>query len=341
MKKIFIGIDFSKLKFDVAIFDSQKSEIIASNVLENTLVGFNSLLKWVSSIVEERKEDWLFCGEHTGLYSLNLSIFLRASEIDIWLESGLQIKLSQGIKRDKTDKVDASHIAKYAFRHQDKVKLFEPKSKIIDGIKDLLMHRDRLVEAKKGFLIASKELRRFKTDNNAVDYIFEDSESIINSLKSKIKACENKINDLISDDSELLKNYKLLLSINGIGLVNAVMVLSITANFTLFTDARKFGCYCGVVPFKHNSGTSIKGRTKVSQIANKKVKALLTQAARTSVLHDAEIRSYYERKRAEGKPDRVVINNIRNKIIHRMFAVVQSGIEFDVNYLHPLKQQAA
>lgn len=340
MKKFFIGIDFSKLKFDVAIYGSHRSRIIESNVFENNVLGFKHLLKWINSIVGKNKEEWLFCGEHTGLYSLNLSIFLRASEIDVWLESGLQIKLSQGIQREKTDKVDACHIAEYAFRHQDKVKLFEPKSKIIDGIKDLLMHRDRLVEAKKVFLISSKELRRYKTDNSAVDYIFEDSDYLINSFKSKIKACEEKINDLISEDSELHKNYKLLLSINGIGLVNAVMVLSITANFTLFTDARKFGCYCGVVPFKYDSGTSIKGRTKISHVANKKVKALLTQAARTSVMHDPEIKAYYERKRGEGKLDKIVINNIRNKIIHRMFAVVQSGIEFDVNYVHPLKQAA-
>ena len=123
-------------------------------------------------------------------------------------------------------------------------------------------------------------------------------------------------------------------------MVNAVLVLIFTGNFTLFTDARKFGCYCGVVPFEHTSGTSVRGRNKISHLANKSVKTSLTQAARTAVMHDPVLKQYYQRKKLEGKPDRLIINNIRNKMIHTMFALIKSRQKYESNYHHPLQTAA-
>ena len=340
MKKFFVGIDFSKLKFDAAIYNGEKNENINSQVFDNDINGFINLIKWVDSRTDTKRSDWLFCGEHTGLYSYALSLFLYENGIAIWLESGLQIKRTQGIQRGKTDKIDSFRIAEYAYRHNDKAKEFKPLSKSLDGLKDLLAYRERLVETKKVFVISSKELKRVKLERPITEFIITESSLEIQSIELKIKNCENMIEEIIQSEIDLRTNYKLLTSIKGIGLVNAVMVLTITANFTLFTDPRKFGCYCGVVPFKYDSGTSVKGRTKISPLANRKLKALLTQAARTCVLHDLEMKAYYQRKRAEGKSDKIAINNIRNKLIHRMFAVVLNGSMYDPNYINPLKQVA-
>lgn len=338
MKKFFVGIDFSKLKFDAAIYNGEGNENNTSQVFDNDKNGFNNFVNWIESQTNLKRTDWLLCGEHTGLYSYALSLFLFENEIDICLESGLQIKRTQGIQRGKTDKVDAFRIAEYAYRHKDKVKLFRPLTKSLDGLKDLLAYRDRLVEAKKVFVISSKELKQVKHEREIAEFIVTESTLEIQSIELKIKNCEKKIETIIKSEIELDTNYKLLTSIKGIGLVNAVMVLAITGNFTLFDDPRKFGCYCGVVPFKNDSGTSIKGRTKISHLANKKIKTLLTQAARTCVMHDSDMKAYYQRKRAEGKIDRIIINNVRNKLIHRMFAVVSKGEMYNIDYINPLKQ---
>ena len=201
-----------------------------------------------------------------------------------------------------------------------------------------MAYRDRLIKAKKMFQISSKELKSVKKKGVTSEYIVLESNSEIVSLGLKLKSCEIQIKKLIESELSLQENYVLLTSIKGIGFVNAAAVLVATANFTLFTDPRKFGCHCGVVPFKHSSGTSVKGRTKISNFANKKLKALLTQAARTCVMHDAEMKLYYQRKIAEGKKDRIVINNVRNKLIHKMFAVVNNKSMYDPNYMNPLKK---
>ena len=93
-------------------------------------------------------------------------------------------------------------------------------------------------------------------------------------------------------------------------------------------DWRKLACYCGVAPFKHQSGSSIKGKTKVSHIANKKMKSLLNMAALSAKRNDIEIKEYYERKVEEGKNKMSVLNAIRCKIISRAFAVIERETPF-------------
>ena len=339
MKKAFIGIDFSKLKFDVAVYLADAKEIVSTNIFENQPSGYQQLIAWLKEVLDFSKSDILFCGEHTGYYSSNLSVYLHESGYDLWLVSGLEIKLSQGIKRKKTDKADSCYIAQYACRFQDKVSLYQPMPTALEEVKDLLSYRERLVELRKILLTSARELKRVRVSKSGL-YIYDESLAQVRELSKKIKECEKQIEEIIKQDNTLETNYKLMNTVKGIGLVNAALILVTTGNFTLFTDPRKFGCYSGVVPFEHNSGTSVRGKTRVSHIANKKIKSLLTQAARNSVRYDPQLRDYYQRKVAEGKAKALVLNNVRNKLIHRIFAVVRSGQEYDLNYINPLLRQA-
>jgi len=339
MKKAFIGIDFSKLKFDVAVYLADAKEIVSTNIFENQPSGYQQLIAWLKEVLDFSKSDILFCGEHTGYYSSNLSVYLHESGYDLWLVSGLEIKLSQGIKRKKTDKADSCYIAQYACRFQDKVSLYQPMPAALEEVKDLLSYRERLVELRKILLTSARELKRVRISKSSL-YIYDESLAQVRELSKKIKECEKQIEEIIKQDNTLETNYKLMNTVKGIGLVNAALILVTTGNFTLFTDPRKFGCYSGVVPFEHNSGTSVRGKTRVSHIANKKIKSLLTQAARNSVRYDPLLRDYYQRKVAEGKAKALVLNNVRNKLIHRIFAVVRSGQEYDLNYINPLLRQA-
>jgi len=339
MKKVFIGIDFSKLKFDVAIYSVDTKAIVATEVFENEQKGYAEFLKWVKENATRRKSEILFCGEHTGYYSSNLSVFLVDSGYDMWLVSGLEMKLSQGIKRNKTDRIDACKIAEYAFRFQDKVVLFQPVSSALEQIRELLAYRERLVETRKIFMTSAKELKRVKS-NESCDYIDTDSQKFVDLLYVSIQNCEKRIESLVQKDISLKTNYKLVNSVVGIGLVNAALILVATANFTLFDNPRKFGCYCGVVPFEHSSGTSVRGKTRVSKMANRNLKTKLTLAAQNAVRYDPELQAYYQRKRVEGKNHWLALNNVKNKLIHRIFAVVREGQLYEKSYIHPLKQVA-
>ena len=137
---------------------------------------------------------------------------------------------------------------------------------------------------------------------------------------------------IMDSATELKENYELLTGIKGIGAVNAIAFIILTDNFTLFDNPRQFACHTGMAPFGQESGTSIHKTPRTSKTANKDMKPLLTQAARCAVRYNAELRTYYQRKISEGKKDKVVINNVRNKLIHRVFAVVKHRTPYMDNY---------
>lgn len=339
MKKVFIGIDFSKLKFDAAIYSVDTKAIESTAVFNNEQSGYLSFLQWIKENIRFQKSEILFCGEHTGYYSSNLSMYLYDSGYDMWLVSGLEVKLSQGIKRKKTDQIDACKIAEHAYRYQDKVVLFQPVSKVLDEIRELLSYRERLVKTRKILSTSAKEMKRVK-DNLSCDYIYQDSIEYIKTLNISIRECEKRMDALLKQDISLRTNYQRVSSVVGIGLVNAALILLATDNFIKFDNPRKFGCYCGVVPFEHSSGTSVRGKTRVSKMANRELKTKLTLAAQNAVRFDPELREYYQRKRSEGKNNWLVLNNVKNKLIHRIFAVVRDGQMYQKQYVHPLKQIA-
>ena len=117
------------------------------------------------------------------------------------------------------------------------------------------------------------------------------------------------------------------------GDVVATAAIIKTGNFTRFDNARKFACYCGTAPFEHSSGKSIRRKTRISHLADKEMKTLLDQSAKTAIQHDKELKSFYQRRIAIGKSKKSTINIVRNKILYRMFAVIKRQTPFIENYL--------
>jgi transposase len=144
-----------------------------------------------------------------------------------------------------------------------------------------------------------------------------------------VKKLEVEMQALLQTDQKLLTNYKIISSIQGIGNVNALMTIAYTENFTCFKNARSYAVYVGVVPFDNSSGTSLQGRKKVSQLANKELKQELNQAARVAIEWNHDLKLYAEKK-LETKPYKVVLNNVKFKLILRMFSLVKRG-EFYIN----------
>ena len=120
-------------------------------------------------------------------------------------------------------------------------------------------------------------------------------------LKKKLCEIEKKINDLVKNNSEINKQNNLLNSIPGIGPNTALYMIIATEGFTKFDNWRQFACYSGVAPFEYYSGKSVRAKTKVNHLADKKMKKLLHLASMTAVKYDQQIKTYYEKKKDEGK----------------------------------------
>lgn len=322
----FVGIDISKNTLDAVVLIKGK-RTGQHQQFSNDLKGFKELLKWSIKKVNCKKEELLFCMEHTGVYAYKLSCFLSKNKIAFCLENPLQIKRSMGISRIKNDKADAQLIARYAMRHQEDLKLYKLPLKSITKLKHLLAHRERLLKSKHAFKVASNELAKH-TDKEDCEVISKDSKSLVKILDKRIERIDTEIEQLIKSEEALKKNYDLAISVGGVGKATASHIIAYTNNFSSFSNWRQFACYSGIAPFEHSSGTSVNGRTKISPLANKKMKGLLSIGACSAIQHDTELRNYYNKRVEEGKPPLSVINIIRNKIVSRVFAVVKRGTPY-------------
>lgn len=317
-----IGIDVSKQTLDITIHSNQKH--LKCN---NDLKGFKALLKWVKSNSPFAKENIFYAFEHTGLYSHQLAICLSEKEIPFAMIPGLEIKRSLGIVRGKDDKVDSKAIARYAYRLRDEITCYDVPTKEIDALRRLLSLRERKVKQKAGYLASFKELSSVlvKKDHKV---LFVEIEKNINQLKKSISIIEKEMLSIIKENSDLSKLYKLITSIKGVGSQIALYTIVFTNAFTKFKNYRQFASYCGIAPFPNSSGTSLRGKTKVSNLANKKMKSILDMGAKVALQHNKEMKEYYKRRLEIGKNKMSTINIIRNKLIARMFAVVKRGTPY-------------
>lgn len=339
MKRIFIGIDFSKEKFDATAVITANGFIECAGrqheSFENNSTGFRKFAAWASRVSSRSpKDDILFCGENTGTYSEFISDMLYVEGYTMWLDSALRIKKSMGIQRGKSDKADSAMIAEYAMRFQDRAKVYEPLKESLRSLQELFMYRAYLVKEKKSFCHRKCEkgcLESVKT--STLKFMDSSSDMIIRRMNKEIDKCDKKMLDIIREDDELMEIYEIITSMKGIGLQNAAAMMVYTNNFRRFDgDARKLACYYGVAPFGKESGTSVHISPHTSRLAHSMLKSLLSEAAQCAVIYCPEMRAYYERLKTRGKKPMVAINNVKNKIIHIIVAMVRNKQKYNPNW---------
>lgn len=198
------------------------------------------------------------------------------------------------------------------------------------------MHRDRLVKAKVSLEVPAGEAEGYSPRESTE--MRGDCAEVAAFLRLRIKRIEKIILDIIKSDADTTHCYDLVMSVPGIGKITACYLLIVTECFTLFSNSRQLACYGGIAPFEHSSGSSIRGKTRVSSKADKKLKALLARGVSTLLLHHKDTKEYYERKFAEGKHQNLIRNNLKNKMLHTVFSVVRRGIMYDPCYLVPFHQ---
>ena len=322
-----LGIDVSKDSLDVCLISCSDSRQLCHK-LNNNPSGFRRMKAWLKQHGCEAGPETLCCLEHTGLYTRQVVHYLMARDVQVWMESALQIKRSIGMIRGKDDKVDAQRIARYALLHQREAKCVNLSGVTIERLKDLQANRSRLLKALQSIKVTIKEL--IAVDPVSGKTLEQVNKKAIKGIEKSMEQVEEKMQQFIAKDDQLKQKYDLLTGIKGVGKVLAISLLVYTQGFTRMDDARKLACYCGVAPFEYRSGTSVMGRTGVSKFANKELKHILHMAAINSVRFNEELRLYYERKVGEGKSKMSVINAVRNKLLHQIVTVVKRGTPYEL-----------
>lgn len=328
-EKWFIGIDISKEKVDIACVDIENN-VVFQNVISNNDSKLKSFFVKVFQKLKLNPFEVLICCEQTGIYNRPLERVCVDLSLALWVETAIKIKRAASNLRGKSDKMDALRIAEYGKRYVDKKSLYKETDIETKKLQTLLNARETIIGEISRMKQQLNESKRFDvTKHKLLKSCFDNP---IKALTKQLAQIEKEINLLVEQSQEMKENSKLLSSIPGIGRQNALQFIVYTNNFKLFSSPKHLACYAGVAPFPNESGTIIK-KHRVSHLANKKLKSLLHMAAMSCIRAKGEIKEYYIRKVKEGKNKMLVLNNIRNKLIQRMFAVINRKTEYVQNYL--------
>ena len=317
----YVGIDVSKRTLDVVLFNVELKNKSPHIKVSNNSSGFLQLIKWLESN-SALPNDTLFCLEYTGIYSYAITSFLNQQKLHYSLVSPLHMKRSIGLIRGKNDKVDAYQISRFCYNNRDEIVCTKSSMEEVKKVKSLISERTRIIKLRTVSKVIISEKEYYNQGQ------IKRAKRLLAIFQNQIKEIECEIEALIESNFEIHKNYLLMRSVTGIGLVTAAMIIAYTNNLSSISDARKFAAYSGIAPFEHTSGTSVKGKTRVSPFANKKIKGALSNGAKAAVKHDPELKIYYERKLKEGKEYGVVMNAVKFKMITRVFATVKRGTPY-------------
>jgi transposase len=241
----------------------------------------------------------------------------------------LKVKRSFAQSAHKNDTVDARQIAEYGHRFYDELQWWNPPSEVMEQVHMLLSARDQFVTQRTANINALKTMQRkvIKTATGMKAY-----EQAIKQLSENIQEIEQEIKRLMKEDDSFHKLIKTLTSTPGIGILLATSLAVTTNGFLRTRDHKRIASYVGISPWEHTSGTSVYHRPRSRCFGPPRLRKLLYLAAMSVATHNPEFRRYYLRKAAEGKPKRLVLNNISNKLLKVVCVLVRTDMEYIPNY---------
>ena len=317
-KKIF-GVDISKDYFDVVDQDNIHGQY------GNGDQGFSKFKKTLTA-------NALVVMEATGYYHYRLAQYLSHHKISCAVVNPLSIKrfIQMKLAKVKTDKADAQSICAYAMRNE--LALYNEVEK----------HQAESLQLLSILEQYTKQLTAIKNKLHGEERLGKPSKAVYHSLNRTKKHLENEIKKLEEKLLELVKqSYQeqltLLKSIPGLGTKTIVLLIVVTDGFKRFENASQLCSYAGITPIERSSGSSVRGRSRISKVGNKRLRNLLFMCSFTACQHNEACKAQYERIIAKGKSKKLALLAVCNKLLKQAFAIANSKVPYDKEYRSVLR----
>jgi transposase len=313
----FIGIDISKDTFDAATNQQHRK-------WNNTAQGITAFIESLA-----KTDDPHVVMEATGYYFYRLALALVEASVKVSVINPYQIHHhgQSQLNRHKTDKADAQMIGSFATAHPDALPLWQPESESLSALRQLRMLHGQLTKSKtacENQLHALSQLPKSKQSKKTLSA----AQKTTAFLDKQFKDLEQAMIETLDEAAK--QNYELLTTIKGIGVKNAMMLISLTGNFNKVKHPKAFADYIGIAPSQRQSGTSVKGSGQISKMGDGQARQLLVMAARVAKVYNPACKLFYTRLRAKGKTYYQALVAVANKLIHQVFAVINQKRPFEV-----------
>ena len=315
---ITIGIDVSKDKLDICWLRDLASKRVKTKIFKNTIKSHQALLDWTIKTTGYSVNDIQFVMEATGVYHEAVAYFLYQAGVRVIVVNPALIKAyaSSLGHRSKTDKKDSYVIARYGQTQHPAV--WQPEPEAIRHLKALLA---RYSAVEKDLQREQNRLEK-STIAQHPDIIIESIRQMIQALEIERKRLKKQIDGHIDQNPMLKKDRQLLESIPGIGTILSMHMVALFRSRD-FNKASQLAAYLGLIPIQHESGSSIRGRSRLSKAGNPMVRAKLYLPAVVATRYNPDIQIQYQRLLSKGKSKMAAIGAAMRKLVHICFGVLK------------------
>lgn len=313
-----LGIDIAKAKFDVALLINSK--VKKTKVFDNSPVGFNSLSSW---LMKQDITQLHACMEATGVYGDELATYLHDQGFVVSVVNPAQVKSFSGaqLNRAKTDKADAKLIAQFYVSMQPEPWLPPPMH-----VRELQALVQRLAALQQ---MERQEKNRFDI---AAPVIQPSINAVLATIQAEIKVVEQMIRDHIDHHPDLKDQSDLLESIPGLGDATIARLLAFIGDVHRFNNAKALAAFVGLNPTVFESGSSVRGKSRLSKKGNAVIRRALYMPAIVARRYNPMIKTFAQRLKNAGKSNMLIIGAVMRKLLHIIYGVLKSKKPFDANY---------
>lgn len=324
-----VGIDIADQSFVSSLFQSATQTTSMTQTWANTEEGFQALEQWMKQH-HLTSSDILICLENTGVYSEALCYWLAARGYQLAVEPPQKISQALSDGHRKSDALDSRQIAEYAYRFFDKLHVWKAPQELKEQLAVLLATREQYTDQSRAYQSTLLQWQRKVVKTPLAETSLR---ATIQHLKEQIKAIDKEITRLISNHPTWGPMFLLLTSIPGVGALLASNLMVLTQGFTATQNPRRLASYLGLSPGEYESGTSVHRKPRSRGYGNARLRKLLYLAAMSLRTHNRDFQQYFLRKVQEGKSGRLVLNNIANKLLRIICAVIRTNKPFINNYV--------
>jgi len=289
-----VGIDIAKASFTACVCTRMLSGETQTSPVEsfdNDKHGFNQFIKWHRKITEPYVET-TFLMEATGIYYESIAYYLH--RLDLAVSVILPNKVKHYAKslniKTKTDIVDARIIARMGAERE--LPIWQPPVPILKQLRDLT----RLyLDLKHERTVYLNRLESENASEETLRFVINVNRDILKKIEEQIKNCELEIEKLLFAEEWLSRKVVKLMTIKGVGLITLAIIISETQGFALVNSRKQLASYAGYDIVQRESGTSIKGKTRISKRGNSRIRASLFFPSMVASRHNPDLKEDYQR----------------------------------------------
>jgi len=335
MKKIVkqvLGIDVAQKELVVCLgrmYDDWTPDLYADKTFANTDKGFIALLLWVKKLTDETI-GVRYVMEATGVYHESLAYFLdeKGYEVSIVLPNKISNYFRTLDVKTITDKTASEAIARFGLER--KLDSWKRPKEVFKRLRQLTRERDQIVEER---TMVKNQLHAEQTEAEPNKKSIKRIQERIKMLNKQEKEIKDEVAILIKDDEEIAKLVIIICSLTGVGLLTTAIVLAETNGFELIRNKRQLASYAGFDIKEKQSGTSVKGKPRISKKGNKHLRKAMHMPALCAIRNDERFKAIFARLVAKHGIKMKAAVAVQRKMLEMMYTLYKTGKKYEKNYL--------